>query len=67
MHILTGKFHLILRANYVLRAMMVPKGTKKIEFKFEPQTFKIGEVVSLSSSILILLLLSLVTYRELKS
>ena len=46
---------------------MVPKGTKKIEFKFEPQTFKIGEVVSLSSSILILLLLSFVTYRELKS
>ena len=46
MHILTGKFHHILEANYVLRAMMVPKGTKKIEFKFEPQTFKIGEVVS---------------------
>ena len=62
-----GKISPHFRANYVLRAMMVPKGTKKIEFKFEPQTFKIGEVVSLSSSILILLLLSLVTYRELKS
>lgn len=62
-----GKISPHFRANYVLRAMMVPKGTKKIEFKFEPQTFKLGEVVSLSSSILILLLLSLVTYRELKS
>ena len=54
------------RANYVLRSMMVPAGTKKIEFKFEPSVYRIGETIALSSSLLLIILLSLVTYRELK-
>ena len=61
-----GEYTPHFRANYVLRAMSLPAGEHKVEFKFEPQTFKLGEVISLSSSILILLLLSLVTFRELK-
>lgn len=45
-----------LRANYVLRAMVVPAGQNTIEFKFEPQMFVVGKLVDLFSSISILLL-----------
>jgi hypothetical protein len=54
------------RANYVLRAMMIPIGTTKIEFKFEPSSYAVGESIAYTSSILLLLLLGFVSYRELK-
>jgi hypothetical protein len=37
------------RADYLLRAMSIPAGTNKIEFKFEPQVIEIGSKVSLGS------------------
>ncbi|MBV1922815.1 MAG: YfhO family protein [Flavobacteriaceae bacterium] len=46
-----------LRANYVLRAMPIPSGINKIEFKFEPQVVKTGSMISLSSSIIFLLII----------
>lgn len=45
------------RANYVLRAMSLPPGNNKIEFKFEPQVIKTGSTITLISSIIFLLLL----------
>lgn len=45
------------RANYVLRAMQVPAGKHKIEFRFEPESYKTGESVSLASSIILVLIL----------
>ena len=55
------------RANYVLRGMKIPSGNHIVEFKFEPLTYKIGETVSLTSSIILLLLLSFACYKELSS
>ncbi len=54
------------RANYILRAMNVPKGNHTIEFRFEPEIFKIGERISLASSILLIISLIFVSVRELK-
>jgi len=61
-----GKIVPHFRANYVLRSMMVPERTTKIEFKFEPSSYSSGESVAYASSILLLLLLGFVSYKELK-
>ena len=52
------------RANYVLRAMVVPAGSHKIEFKFEPQSYVTGEKVSLAGSVLLLLIIVAALYFE---
>ena len=39
--------------DWVLRAMRIPAGTHKIEFKFEPAKYYTGEKVSLVSCILL--------------
>ncbi len=44
------------RADYVLRAMMVPEGEHEIKFVFDPDSYKTGNKVSLASSILLILL-----------
>ena len=54
------------RANYILRAMNIPKGNHTIEFRFEPEIFKIGERISLASSIFLIFSLIFVSVRELK-
>lgn len=39
--------------NYVLRGMIIPKGTHKIEFKFEPDSYKTGNSIAYVGSVLI--------------
>ena len=55
-----------IRGNYVLRAMAIPSGQHTIEFKFEPKTHYTGETISLASSLILLLFLIGVFYKELK-
>ena len=44
------------RADYVLRAMILPAGKHKVEFLFRPKGYYIGDKIDLASSILLLLL-----------
>ena len=45
----------LLRANYILRALVIPKGEHEIVFKFEPNSYYIGNKISLASSLVLLL------------
>jgi hypothetical protein len=54
------------RANYVLRGMQIPAGKHVVEFKFEPAVYHVSERIALASSIVLLLLLGFVSYKELK-
>ena len=55
------------RANYALRAMKIPAGNHKIEFKFEPESYKKGEQIALIGSILLLLAFLGIVSLELKN
>lgn len=52
------------RANYLLRAAVLPSGNHKIEWKFEPTSYFLGENISLFGSILLSLILIIAIYRE---
>ncbi|MDM9631860.1 YfhO family protein [Robiginitalea aurantiaca] len=54
---LDGQPHTHFRVNYALRGMLVPPGTHKIEFRFEPEVIQKGSQISLASNVLLALLL----------
>ena len=45
------------RADYLLRAMVIPAGNHEIVFRFEPKSFSIGNNIAIASSSLFILLL----------
>lgn len=52
------------RADYLLRAMVIPAGKHTIEFKFEPEVVKKGSTIALVSSIGMLFLIAAGLYYE---
>jgi uncharacterized membrane protein YfhO len=62
-----GKETPISRADYVLRALNIPAGKHDIEFKFEPQSYFMGEKIAFASSSLILLLFAFALFMEFKN
>jgi len=43
------------RANYVLRGMILPAGTHKLEFQFKPTMYEVGKNIDLASSLTLIL------------
>ncbi len=52
------------RADYVLRAAQLEAGNHKVEFKFEPKSYYVGEKISLAGTILLVLCLGFAGYNE---
>ena len=52
-----GNPTVILRADYVLRALAIPSGKHVIEFRFEPDAYFVGDKVTSASSWVVLLVL----------
>jgi hypothetical protein len=52
------------RADYVLRAAQLEAGNHKVEFKFEPKSYYMGEKISLAGSILLVAFLGFGFYSE---
>jgi len=53
-----GKESKYFRTNYVLRGMVVPAGDHEIKFVFEPSSYKVGNKISLVSSVAFILLIA---------
>jgi uncharacterized membrane protein YfhO len=55
------------QANYVLRAMVLKEGNYDVTFKFEPISYRLGYQISMVSSILLLLMIGFVLYKNIPS
>jgi hypothetical protein len=58
-----GKETPIMKADYVLRAIKIPAGQHKIDFKFHPKSFYKGNTLAMISSILLYLMLGISIFQ----
>jgi len=63
---LDGQLKPHFRANYVLRSMVLQAGEHKVVFKFEPKAYYTGEKISLASSLVLIVLLILAGFIEVR-
>jgi hypothetical protein len=61
-----GKLTPHFQTDYVLRAMILPAGEHNVEFRFEPLVYRLGEKISLISSILLILVVIGLTAAEIR-
>ena len=59
---INGKEAPYTRVNYLLRAMPLKAGNYEIEFRFDPQSYKTGNLVALLSSIILLAAIALLLF-----
>jgi Bacterial membrane protein YfhO len=62
-----GKESQYFRADWVLRAMVIPAGDHEIKFIFRPASYYVGNKISLASSVLLILLFAGYFYSKFKS
>ena len=53
-----GKESQIIKVDYTLRGMQIPKGKHTIEFKFDPEVVKTGSTIALFSFIIMVLVIA---------
>jgi len=56
----------VARVNYVLRAAVIPAGTKEVQFTFVPETYKVGSTIDGVFSVLLLASLGFALWIEFK-
>ena len=56
----------VARVNYVLRAAVIPAGTKEVQFTFVPETYRVGSTVDGIFSVLLLASLGFALWIEFK-
>lgn len=54
------------RANYALRGMIVPEGSHKIEFKFEPESYAQASLISTGAGLVVFFFFMFAVYRHFK-
>ena len=59
-----GKIEDIIPVDYILRGLNIPKGKHKIEFKFEPSSYKTGNIIGYSSSVILMILLVFYLWKK---
>lgn len=52
------------RADYLLRAAQLPSGNHKVEFKFEPKSYYMGENISMIASLILLFAFGFAFWKE---
>lgn len=64
--LIDGKETKIYRANHNGRAILVPPGKHKIEFRYEPLSYYLGKNISLALNAVVLILLAIFGYKSLR-